>query len=79
MGSVFATKASPGRTAARKLVPTTAWPGVTVPTASASVRKATREMTAQCSPVRITATTGGAASMEGAHVRVDMKEKAVQS
>lgn len=79
MGSVFVTKASLGRTAVRKRVQMIAWPVVTVSTASASVRKATQEMTALCTPVQVTATTGGAASMEGAHVRVDMKGKAVQS
>lgn len=79
MGSVFVMKVSLGKTAVRKLVPTTAWLGVTVSTASASVRKATQEMTVLSLPVQITATTGGAASMGGANVRVDMKGKAVQN
>lgn len=79
MGSAFVTKASLVKTAVRKLVPMTALPEVTVWMASASVRRATQEMTVLCSPVQITAATGAAASMEGAHVRVDMKEKAAHS
>lgn len=40
--------------------------------------KAIRETIAPCSPVQITATTGGVVSTEDACVRSDMKEKAVQ-
>lgn len=73
------TKASQEKTAVRRLVRMTAWLVVTVSTASASAGKATQETTALCSPVQVTATTEGAASMEGAPVRVDTKGKAVQS
>lgn len=71
-------KASLEKTAARKLVSTTAWLGVTVSMASVSVRKATLEMIVLSSLVQITATTGGAASLGGANVRVDMKGRAAR-
>lgn len=79
MGSVSVMKASLGKTAIRKLVPTTAWLVVTASTASAAVKKATLEMTALCLPVLLIVTTEGTASMGSAHARVVMKEKVVQS
>lgn len=79
MGSVSAMKDSVERTAARKLVPMTAMHRVTVMRANVFVRKATPERTALSSHVQKTATKEDIVSMEDAFVRVDMREKAVQS